>query len=333
MLAAGVRSPELIERWRQTRELQPASTRDPRPRRPLEVRRPMTKVRHNGLRPRFPMTFRLLHVAGLRSRSSLLRPAGPTGSGTPPPLKQGRQIYIDFLKRLARSKASRALATLGHGATRARAGTPPEFDTDSPAATRERRQPPGTNRLQRARIRGEIILHEMRCDPGAVVALLRQSVPLLREVPLETAYFATGDRTRPGRSTWFQLNDSGIYALSCVDGFRSASDLNRLLGGGRRPTRTFLELLGELGATGVLHFGRPRDGVSVPLRRQSDPCPKRVRSRRSTFTPTWDCSRWPPRPRLTATRCRSTIQTSDPAGELHALRRDAVRAGRVRASR
>jgi hypothetical protein len=99
------------------------------------------------------------------------------------------------------------------------------------------------------RIRGEIVLHEMRCNPRSVAVALRQSKPSLDEVPLDIHYFCYW---RTSEIQLLELDALGYYLLTLVDGARSVADLGEALVGIRRPSRTFLRLLSKLGDAGVL---------------------------------------------------------------------------------
>ncbi len=105
------------------------------------------------------------------------------------------------------------------------------------------------------KIYGEIVLHEMQCDPRAVGVILRESAPLLNRIPLGTCYLCYWRADRVPKIQILELDEFGYYALSFVDGTRSTADLSRELGGDRRPTRGFVRSLGELAAVGILGFG------------------------------------------------------------------------------
>lgn len=106
-------------------------------------------------------------------------------------------------------------------------------------------------------LRGAILLHEMQCDPREVIEALRQSRPPLDGIAFDTRYLCYWRAEEAREIRIVELDAFGFYALSLVDGTRSAADLSEAMGGKRRPSRPFLRLLGQLGEAGIVRFERP----------------------------------------------------------------------------
>ena len=250
VLAAGVQHPDLIERWQlDPRELQvhgiDEGTLD------LSALRKFaglsTKVRHNQLRSRLPLTFRLLHVAGMEIEvfASYASFRSSTGQRFAPTTEQRAADLIAFLKdwldpgRLDHAllwdlvRHEEALASLAA----------------SPPTTGEASVPAGVPVVD-----GKIILHQMRCDPKEIAPLLFERPPRLDGIALETRHWCYW---RPGGAPdirVLELDEFGYYALAFSDGVRSVSELSAELTGTPRPSPVFTSLLRELAAVGVLRF-------------------------------------------------------------------------------
>lgn len=260
VLAAGVQSPDLIERWQlDPRELQVHGIDEGT----LDLSALWkfagltTKVRHNQLRPRFPLTFRLLHVTGMEievfaSYASLQSSMGQRFAST---TDQRAADLIAFLKdwldprRRSHSllwdlvRHEEALASLG-------AILPATRDEGADASL----PVPGTpDPASVPVLNGEIVLHEMRCDPREVAPVLFERVPRLDRLPLETRHWCYWRASGPHIRV-LELDEFGYYALAFSDGMRSVAELGADLAGSPQPTPVFMSLLGELAAVGVLRF-------------------------------------------------------------------------------
>jgi hypothetical protein len=261
VLAAGVQHPDLIERWQlDPRELQAhgidQGTLD------LSALRKFaglsTKVRHNQMRARFPLTFRLLHVAGMEievfaSYASFRSSKGQRFAST---TEQRAADLIAFLKdwldphrrshsllwdliRHEQALASLAAILPATGDVGADA-LPPVPGTPDPASV------PVLN--------GEIVLHEMRCDPREIAPLLFERVPRLDGLALETRHWCYWRASGTTDIRVLELDEFGYYALAFSDGMRSVAELSTDLAGSPLPTPVFMSLLGELAAVGILRF-------------------------------------------------------------------------------
>jgi hypothetical protein len=267
VIAAGLENPHLLARWRVEPDLLRNCGVNPYD---LDLDALWkfaglaTKVRHNGLRDDLPQTFRLLNVAGLEievfaSYASFCASEGrryaDTAEARAQDLLSFLEQWLDFdrhahallwdvmryelaLTRLSRLAAAPALPSAGSMAQR---------------ATRATSVP---------RVCGDIILHETRCDPRAVVATLQEKSPRLTATPLGTFYFGYWRRSAAAEIHILQLDALGFYLVSLADGKRSAADISRMLGGSRRPARGLLKALSELATIGILAFDPAPEQVS-----------------------------------------------------------------------
>jgi hypothetical protein len=106
------------------------------------------------------------------------------------------------------------------------------------------------------RFNGEVVLHEMTSDPRAVATALQARTPELAAIPRAPAYLCYWRAEGSRHIAILELDELGFYALSLVDGQRTAGRVYRDLGGAGRVNRTFLRLLGELETLGVITLGR-----------------------------------------------------------------------------
>jgi len=260
VLAAGVANPNLVSHWRREPQLLRRQGLYPRSIN-LEglwgFAGLTVKIRHNGLRADLPMTFRLLNVAGLEIEvfASYAAERASAGQQYAATAEARARDLVDFMNRwldLERPEHSLLWDVVRHERALTQLGTSPPHPEapDRVRATLTSQSVP--------RVRGHIVLHEMRCDPRAVVAALRESSPRLPLKPPGTVYFCYWRVGAAPEVRIVELDAFGFYALSFVDGVRTVSALNRVLGGGRRPTRAFLHLLDRLGVTGILAFERSR---------------------------------------------------------------------------
>jgi hypothetical protein len=97
----------------------------------------------------------------------------------------------------------------------------------------------------------------MHCDPLLLAGALRQSVPRLSDITIQTRYYCYWRGEDPQLAV-LELDEFGYYLLSLIDGRRSVADLSRALGGQRRPTRRFMQSLEDLKQLGLLSFGPGR---------------------------------------------------------------------------
>jgi hypothetical protein len=266
VVSAGIANPALIERWRSDPELLRGHGIEPSA---LDLdalwkfAALTVKVRHHALRDDLPASFRLMSVAGLEielftgyASDIATRRArfAPTTEGRMLDLLVFLEGWIDHenwahvllwdLIRHERAigRLARTAPVVGSSPDLWRAGEP----LPTPAADLV------------PRIRGEIVLHEMNSDPRVTTAVLQADAPDLAAIsraPARRCYW----RTDAGPDvTTLSLNRLGFAVLGLVDGTRTVAELQRALGGGRRPSASLLRVLSELQTLGVIVLRRPR---------------------------------------------------------------------------
>ena len=265
VIAAGLANPQLLARWQREPELLRSYGVEPAT---LDLTALWkfaglsAKIKHNALRADLPLTFRLLNVAGLEievfaSYASARAASGESFADTTEARVQDLLAFLEHWLDLDRREHAllwdlirheRALTRLSRPLGAARVSAEPQLET-APRATSV------------PRVCGEIVLHEMRCDPRKLAVALRERSPRLEAVAAGTfhlCYWRNG--ARPELHI-LELDELGFYLLSLADGEHTAADLSRCLQGGRRPSPQFLRALGDLAALGVLTFGKsPRSG-------------------------------------------------------------------------
>ncbi|HVG35268.1 MAG TPA: hypothetical protein VM911_19530 [Pyrinomonadaceae bacterium] len=261
VIAAGIENPRLLARWQQEPELLSTCGVEP-DKLDLDALWKFAgltaKVRHNGLRADFPLTFRLLNVAGLEievfaSYASFRAAAGLRYADTTEERTQDLLAFLEHwldFDRLEHAllwdvmRYERALSQLSK--------LDPESNTLHVPKSIARNAAPRATSVPR--VCGQIILHEMRCDPREVGQALLQKSPRLENVSPGVLHFCYWRRGAAAEIHILQLDELGFYLLSLVDGKRTASVLSSLIGGSRRPARGFLKALGELASVGVIAF-------------------------------------------------------------------------------
>lgn len=260
VIAAGLANPALIARWREQPERLAALGVDPGAfdLQALEKFAGLAlKIRHNGLRGDLPWTFRLLEVAGLEievfvayasSRASTGALLGDTDEARTCNLLAFLEGWLDPTRR------DHALLwdLIRHESTIARLA---RVTMSAVPAVNRSAKPQATGVPRR---RDELVLHEMRSDPRAVVMLLREKSPPLGDAVLGTFHFAYARTSVAAEIDILQLDEAGFYLLSLVDGRRTLAEISEQLGAGRRPPRAFVRACEALGSAGVLTFERGR---------------------------------------------------------------------------
>lgn len=250
VLAAGVENPALIAAWRadpaQLRRLgvEPADI-------DLDALWKFAgltiKVRHNGLRDDYPLTFRVMSAIGLEIELFAAY-AGQRGARLAPTTEQRVVELMAFLERwLDRARPDhlllwdairheRALVELRRAAG--------EGGASGGVATA--RSVP--------RVRGALILHEMSCDPRAIAGALTSRVLTPDAIPRAPTCMAYW---RADSLAILALDELGYYLLSRIDGKTSAAALHRALGLTGKTSPVVLDALTQLAALGVIGFGPP----------------------------------------------------------------------------
>lgn len=261
VIAAGLENPELLSLWRREPELLRECGVDPN-RFDFDalwkVAGLTAKVRHNGLRADLPLTFRLLNVAGLEIevfasyasfQASHSRRYADTSEERAQDLLCFLQQWLDFDRRehlllwdlIRHELAIKQLRQLGEGV---------RVEVRTQRITRSTTSAP--------RVRGDIVLHEMRSDPQLVGRMLAEKSPRLGDVSLGAFHRCYWRSSATGEICIMQLDELGFYLLSLADGVRSISDLSCMMGGARQPAQAFLKALDTLAAVGILAFDKKR---------------------------------------------------------------------------
>lgn len=262
VMAAGVDQPQLLERWMadsaQLRALGVAPEGFD-----LKALAKFAglgvKVRHNPLRPMFPLSFRLMSVAAIEidlfSAYALQRS------------REGRAFAVDMAQR------ARDLVAFVGGwhdpAIRTHALLWDALRYELAVAQLRKPQPatiaaPVASRAPR--IRGDIALHELQSDPRVLADVLHASTPDLDDVPLQPQAFCfwrAPDDDPAGDTAVIAVDALGQHLLSRIDGRRSAAALARELGGGRDAAHAVAIALDSLAAIGI---------VALPQRRARAAC-------------------------------------------------------------
>lgn len=258
VIAAGLDNPQLLAHWRQEPDLlrgcgvEPAAV-------DLDALWKFAglavKVRHNGLRAHLPLTFRLLNVAGLEievfaSYASFRAAEGGRYADTSEARAQDLLTFLAGWLDSDRREHALLWDVIRYELALAQLAGPVASDAhvDESSVTH-------TPRAKSVpRVCGRVVLHEMRCDPRVVGAVLYEKSPRLDEVQLGTCHFCYWRRGAAAEVNILQLDELGFYLLTLADGRRTAAELSRLTGGGSRPAKGFLQALGELAALGILTF-------------------------------------------------------------------------------
>jgi hypothetical protein len=257
VMAAGVDQPQLLEQWMadsaQLRALgvEPDGFDLPALAKFAGLG---VKVRHNPLRPMFPLGFRLMSVAAIEidlfSAYALQRS------------REGRAFAVDMAQR-----ARDLVAFVGGWHDPAiRAQTLLWDALRYELAVAQLREPqPATIAMPVAsrapRIRGDIALHELQSDPRVLAEVLHASAPDLDDVPLQPQAFCfwrAPDNDPAGDTAVIAVDALGHHLLSRIDGRRSAAALARELGGGRDAERAVSIGLDSLAAIGILALPQRR---------------------------------------------------------------------------
>lgn len=259
VVAAGVDNPGLITRWRAEPELLRGHGVEPSQ---IDLDALWrfagltVKVRHHALREELPASFRLMSLAGLEielfasyasERAAQGARLAPTTEGRTLDLLVFLEGWLDrdniahaLLWDLIRHE--RALARLAR--TSPAVGSSPDLRRGDPPT------PPAADVVPR--IRGEIMLHEMTSDPQAIAHALGDpgfDLAAIPRIQSRACYW----RTDAGPEvSILPLEELAFGALSLVDGKRTAAEIYRALGGGRRPPPGFLRILGELQTIGIV---------------------------------------------------------------------------------
>lgn len=266
VMAAGVDRPQLLERWMaDTAQLRGLGVEpDGFDLQALAKFAGLgVKVRHNPLRPMFPLGFRLMSVATIEidmfAAYALQR--SREGRAFAADMAQRARDLVDFIGGW-HDPSVRAHVLLWDAMRYELAVAQLRAPRSGAIATPDVRAP---------RIRGVIALHELQSDPRVLAEVLHASAPRLEDVPLQPQTFCFwcapadegGADDDSGDTAAIAIDALGQHLLSRIDGKRSAAALARELGGGRDATRAVAIGLDSLAAIGI---------VDVPQRRTRPAC-------------------------------------------------------------
>lgn len=247
IVAAGLENPELIARWKQEPESLRAYGVDPAAFDLDAIWKfagLTAKVKHNGLRFDLPLTFRFLSLNGLEIEVFGAYAAHKARAGTRyTATTEGRIIeLVDFLRDwldFDRPEHSLLWDLIRH----------------ETALAQLRKRAPSAQRSRAPHVVGEIMLHEMTCDPRVLGKLLRRKSFDPDKVQRRTVHLCYWNPGDPEELCILELDELGYHLLSLVDGKRSIADFNRLLGGKSRISKKLTGAFGELARVGVISLG------------------------------------------------------------------------------
>ena len=248
IVAAGLENPELLARWKQEPESLRAYGVDPAVFDLDAIWKfagLTAKVKHNGLRFDLPLTFRFLSLNGLEIEVFGAYAAHKARAGTRyAPTTEGRIVeLVDFLRDwLDFDKPLHSLLW--------------DLIRHETALAQLRTRTPSVKRTRLPHIVGDIILHEMTCDPRLLGKLLREKSFDPDKAPRRLVHLCYWNAGNPEEICILDLNELGYRLLSLVDGKRSLADFNRLLGGKSRISKRLMDAFGELARVGVIKLGR-----------------------------------------------------------------------------
>ena len=247
IMAAGLENPELIARWKREPELLRTYGVDPAAFDLDAIWKfagLTAKVKHNALRFDLPLTFRFLSLNGLEievfgayatHKASAGMRYAPTTEGRIVELVEFLRDWLDFDK----PKHLLLWDLIRHETTLAQL----------------RKRTPSVKRTRVPHIVGDVILHEMTCDPRVLGKLLRQKSFDPNTVQRRVVHLCYWNSGNPEEICILELNELGYHLLSLVDGKRSVADFNRLLGGKSRISKKLMDAFGELARVGVISLG------------------------------------------------------------------------------
>lgn len=247
LIAAGLENPDLVARWKQEPELLRTYGVDPAAFDLDAIYKfagLSAKVRHNGLRFDLPLTFRFLSLNGLEIEIFGAYAAHKARAGMHyAPTTEGRIVeLVDFLRDwLDFDKPEHSLLW--------------DLIRHETALAQLRKRTPPAKRVRVPHIVGDIILHEMTCDPRVLGNLLRQKSfdpDRVRRDVVHLCYWNPGD---PNEICILELDELSYHLLSLVDGKRSMADFNSSLGGKSRISKKLMDAFKELASVGVISLG------------------------------------------------------------------------------
>ena len=257
VMAAGVDQPQLLQRWMADAAQLRALGVEPEGFDLSALAKFAglgVKVRHNPLRPMFPLGFRLMSVAAIEidlfSAYALHRSC--EGRGFDADMAERARDLVAFIGEW--HDPSQRAHLLLWDAMRYELAVAQLRAPKSEVAT------PNIHKSRAPCIRGDIALHELQSDPRVLAEVLHVSAPDLEDVPLQPQAFCFWRPLENRENGEDIISDTSVIAidalgqhlLSRIDGKRSAAALARELGGGRDAERAVAIALDSLAAIGIV---------------------------------------------------------------------------------
>ena len=237
IMAAGLENPELLARWKQEPELLRTYGVDPAAFDLDAIWKfagLSAKVKHNGLRFDLPLTFRFLSLNGLEVEVFGAYAAHKARAGTRyAPTTEARIVeLVNFLRGwLDFNKREHSLLW--------------DLIRHETALAQLRKRTPLVKKARVPYVVGEIVLHEMTCDPRVVGKLLRQKSFDADRVPRDLVHLCYWNHGDPEEICILEVDELSYHLLSLVDGKRSLADFKRI-------SRKLMGAFKELASVGVI---------------------------------------------------------------------------------
>jgi hypothetical protein len=259
VIAAGVHHPTLLSKWQVDSGLLRSKGIAPETIDLAALRKfagLTLKVRHNGLRPDLPLTFRLMTLAelGIEVFSAYATQCDATGHRYGKTSAERTRDLIAFLGGwldLRQRNHSLLWDVIRHEQALAQLMRATSEVATTAADTQ--RTPHSTLRnAAMPRVHGQVILHRLRCDPTVVKSALFKRPVRLDLIPEEAHFYCYWRVAHADEVHILELDEFGFYSLQFIDGATSVAELSRRMGGGRQPTKAFKTGLEQLAAIGIL---------------------------------------------------------------------------------
>jgi hypothetical protein len=265
VIAAGVHRPTLLARWQVDSALLLSKGIAPETINLSAVRKfagLTVKVRHNGLRPDLPLTFRLMSMAelGIEVFSAYAMHCDETGHRYGKTSAERTRDLISFLERwldLDQRNHSLLWDMIRHEQALALLRNT-TAETPAVSSDRSLSQARALRGSTVPQVRGQVILHRLQCDPQVVKSALFKRPVRLDQIPEELHFYGYWRGGDAEDVNIVDLDEFGYYALELIDGVTPVAELNRRMGGGDRLTPAFQSALQQLVDIGILNLNPVR---------------------------------------------------------------------------
>ena len=259
VIAAGVHHPTLLSKWQmdsallRSKGIAPETIDLPALRKFAGL---TLKVRHNGLRPDLPLTFRLMGLAelGIEVFSEYATHSDATGHRYGKTSAERTRDLIAFLEDwldLKQRNHSLLWDMIRHEEALAQIRRSTNEVLSAAADNPQSAQSP-LRASTVPRICGQVILHRMQCDPKEVKSALFKRPVRLDLIPEESHFYCYWRRGDADEVHILDLDEFGFYSLQFIDGATSVAELSRRMGGDKRPSQVFKAGLRQLARIGIL---------------------------------------------------------------------------------